>query len=147
MPPSLVNYYWENLHDNNGEKKSAYDSIYNCIAFVAGLKITKMWPIKEDGYYWPDGFPLEESVENFINTFRKAYGYELCESNSLESGYEKIALYVKENEPTHMAKQLHNGKWISKLGSYEDIEHNSPEVLNGRAYGEAAYFMRRVINE
>ena len=138
-----VNYYWENLNNANSKPKSDYNPIYNCIAFVANIEDTKWWPIREDGFDWPVGFPLEETVENFIYTFQGALGYELCESNSLEDGYEKLALYVKDNEPTHMAKQLVTGRWISKLGKFEDIEHDFAETLNGRAYGEARYFLKK----
>jgi hypothetical protein len=35
------------------------------------------------------------------------------------------------------------GKWTSKLGRGIDIEHDSPEILNGSAYGIAKIFMKR----
>jgi hypothetical protein len=41
------------------------------------------------------------------------------------------------------ARQLSTGKWTSKLGRDMDIEHDSPEVLNGPAYGEASIFMKK----
>ena len=73
-------------------------------------------------------------------------GFEECPDGALESGYEKIAIYVSEiGEPTHIARQLGNGSWTSKLGELEDIEHGSPESLEGPepCYGSVASYMRR----
>ena len=44
---------------------------------------------------------------------------------------------------THAARQLPNGKWTSKLGKAEDVEHESPEDVAGGVYGEVVQFMRR----
>lgn len=60
-----------------------------------------------------------------------AAGYELCGDGSLEDRYEKIAIYAKDGEPTHAARQLGDGRWTSKLGKYEDIEHDSLDALYG----------------
>ena len=71
----------------------------------------------------------------------------MCSDSSLEAGYEKIAIYVKDGIPTHAARQLGDGRWTSKLGKYEDIEHDSLDALNGDGYGEygrVALFMSRV---
>ena len=75
-----------------------------------------------------------------------AAGYELCGDGNLEDGYEKIAIYAKDGEPTHAARQLGDGRWTSKLGKYEDIEHDSLDALNGEGFGEygsVALFMVR----
>ncbi|MGD1044064.1 MAG: hypothetical protein ABR936_01920 [Bacteroidota bacterium] len=146
MPAAWIEQNYENLNTDNSEPKSPYDPFYNCIAFVAGDTKNRWWPINDPAYYWPSGRPLEESTDNFIDTFCLKFGYIQCESGSLEEGYEKIVLYVKDDTPTHMAIQLSNGKWKSKIGKYEDIEHNSPEVLNGHGYGEAKYYMKRKLN-
>lgn len=63
----------------------------------------------------------------------------------MEVGFEKIALYAKGNEFMHVARQSPNGKWSSKLGRLEDVEHDSLEVLEGDAYGYPKLFMRRKI--
>jgi hypothetical protein len=58
-------------------------------------------------------------------------------------GFEKIAIYVLDEKPQHAARQLPNGKWTSKLGQYEDIEHNALEGLEGSIYGYVACVMKR----
>lgn len=76
----------------------------------------------------------------------RSYGYELCENGILESGFEKIAVYARDNKPQHAARQLATGLWTSKLGRYQDIEHATPEELEGdgnREYGRIVAFMRR----
>ncbi len=71
-----------------------------------------------------------------------ALGYEECEDGSHEPGFEKIALYAKDAEPTHAARQLPDGRWTSKLGKLEDIAH-SLEGLAECLYGEIVLFMKR----
>ena len=48
------------------------------------------------------------------------------EDGPLQDGYEKIAIYALDGEPTHAARQLDTGRWTSKLGKHEDIEHDTP---------------------
>ena len=76
----------------------------------------------------------------------RSYGYELCENGILESGFEKIVIYARDNKPRHAARQLPTGLWTSKLGRYQDIEHATPEELEGDSngeYGRIVAFMRR----
>ena len=44
---------------------------------------------------------------------------------------------------THAARQRPGGKWTSKLGKAEDIEHDTPDVVAGGLYGEVVLIMRR----
>jgi hypothetical protein len=61
-------------------------------------------------------------------------------------GEEKICLYAKNGKPTHAARQLSNGRWTSKLGPDEDVEHDLSD-LEGRRYGSpSAWFARPVRN-
>ena len=71
-------------------------------------------------------------------------GYEECEDGMLEEGYKKVAIYVNSDGPQHAALQMESGRWTSKLGSLEDIEHETPEVLNGDFYGNASVFLKKV---
>ena len=48
---------------------------------------------------------------------------------------------------THVARQLTNGKWTSKLGRCEDIEHDTPDDVADGVYGEVMQFMQRPIRE
>ena len=70
----------------------------------------------------PEGAPRNESVEAFTIAFGQL-GYTTCEDGTLESGFEKVAIYEANNVVTHMARQLDTGMWTSKLGNGEDIEH------------------------
>lgn len=45
-------------------------------------------------------------------------------------------------EPKHMARQLDNGIWTSKLGNLEDIEEKL-EAIEGDVYGRVFKFMKR----
>jgi hypothetical protein len=72
-----------------------------------------------------------------------ALGYEDCVDDSLEEDFEKVALYGSSSFYTHAARQLPSGKWTSKLGKTEDIEHDSPNDVAGGVYGEVVQFMRR----
>lgn len=123
---------------------SPEDEFYNCIAFAAGDKSQKWWPNDAPGAYWP--ITREESLDNFVQAFA-TLGYEACESFDLEDGYEKVAIYAdRAGEPTHMALQLPSGRWSSKLGDLEDIEHETLDQLNGDdkyQYGRAVRCLRR----
>ncbi len=56
---------------------------------------------------------------------------------------EKLALYADSmGDVTHVARQLPNGNWTSKLGALEDIEHKTAEALDAD-YGKIAGALRR----
>lgn len=68
-------------------------------------------------------------------------------SLELDDGYEKVALYVDNaGIPTHMARQLPNGEWTSKLGQLEDISHNDLDALEGTQYGRLYCILARLIS-
>ena len=70
--------------------------------------------------------------------------YKVCETGQSEPGVEKIAIYVDDNDvPQHVARQLPDGNWTSKLGKGEDIQHDSLDGLEGDLYGKVAIFMMR----
>ena len=70
--------------------------------------------------------------------------YVRCDTPELEEGCEKIAIYAIVDKPTHVARQLPNGRWTSKLGGLKDIEHATLDDLAGPIYGYPALFMRRL---
>ena len=113
--------------------------VYNCIAYALGQVDRWWWPHHDA--HWPLACPLEETIPVFQAAFR-VFGYEKCENDQLEIGYEKIALYAKDNKPTHAARQLSNGRWTSKCGQNVDIEHKLRE-LEGKKYGKVAMYFRR----
>jgi hypothetical protein len=78
-----------------------------------------------------------------INAYVQA-GYEVCDSSTLEPGFEKIAIFADASgDPRHAARQLPSGAWTSKLGEHVDIEHKDVDAVGGILYGEPAVYMRR----
>ena len=118
---------------------------YNCIAWAAGKTDNWWWPIDAPGAFWP--IPLDPidpiTIKAFVQTF-EAEGYRVCADGEFENGFEKIAIYANaDNEPTHAARVLPNGAWTSKMGKGEDIEHDTPQVVESEFYGTVKVFMKR----
>lgn len=115
---------------------------YNCIAYAA--KDDRRWWSYKVGYRWPA--ERSDKVFALVEVF-KSLGYEKRDATetSLEDKYEKVAIYAKQGCWTHAARQLPSGKWTSKLGVDEDIEHDTPECLcgGGDAYGKIHCIMRK----
>ena len=132
-----------NFNGNNYRVTSDIDPRYNCIAWAYGEDSKWFGPMK--GRYWPANVTREETIGAFIELFA-SIRYCHCDNQLFEPGYEKVAIYLLNGIPTHAARQLPTGKWTSKLGISIDIEHDSPDVLNGPQYGTASIFMKRKIN-
>jgi hypothetical protein len=118
---------------------------YNCFAWAAG-EDERWWnPLEpQNPYYWVDGVPAELTIAAFIRAYG-TLGFVPCEDAELEVGFEKIALYATpDGEPTHAARQLPNGKWTSKLGRWQDIEHEL-DGLVGEMYGTVKQILKRAI--
>ena len=118
---------------------------YNCIAWAAGDTRIKWDPtgFPKPGFFWPTNAIHGEIMEALISVFRLE-GYEVCADESLESGFEKVVLYVNETGNwTHAAKQLPDGRWSSKLGDAEDVTHTTPHGVEGEVYGRIGYYMKR----
>ncbi len=112
---------------------------YNCIAWAAGKDDKWWWPVRG---YWPGQGRKDESPKAFIEAFARL-GYSPCETDTLEDGFEKVAIYVGGNGlVTHMARQLGDGRWTSKLGEGVDIAH-ALEGICGDRYGDVAKILRR----
>jgi len=116
---------------------------YNCIAWAAAEDTDWWWPDVFGDYYWPPDAPRVETMEAFVVAYG-LLGYKPCETADLEPGYEKIALYRdSQDQPTHAARQLPSGKWTSKLGQLEDIEHDTLDGLDGDLYGRVGQILKR----
>jgi hypothetical protein len=71
-------------------------------------------------------------------------GFQRCDSADLEPDVQKIAIFAKTNgEPTHVARQLPNGKWTSKLGDWEDIEHELAGIEGEKMYGSMRQILKK----
>jgi len=83
-------------------------------------------------------------IEALVQVF-ESLGYESCgRDDTLEDGYDKVALYERNGMYKHAARQLPDGKWTSKLGREEDISHDTPDCVAGTIYGRVHCIMRRV---
>lgn len=136
-----------NLELDNHHETSPKSDDYNCYAWAVGENDEKWAPYT--GYTWFRGFPkfsLSNPPEEDIDSYKEGFasiGYEECTDGNLEKGFEKIALYGIGKSVKHAARQLENGYWTSKLGDYQDIEHYTVSILEGRGYGQATIFMKR----
>jgi len=116
---------------------------YNFIAWSAG-DTAHWW---QPGVFWPILAEPDDYGIGALEQAFKALGYETCADGSLEPGFEKVALYGDDAFYTHAARQLPGGKWSSKLGHAEDIEHDAPEDVAGGVYGQVVLFMKRLANQ
>jgi hypothetical protein len=130
------------LHPGNYTITSPATPSYNCVAWAIGITTEWWWP---DGdptrIVWPVNVARALTVESFRDALATV-GFVVC-SEDQEVGFERIALFASiASIPTHVARQLPNGHWTSKLGILEDIEHDLRD-LEGDAYGTVVLFMKR----
>ena len=136
------NWIDEEFPDIDYRITSEQDNLYNCVAWAAGY--TDDWWSHEEDYRWIG--ERGPGIQNLVALFN-ALGYEQCESDSRDMDYTKVALYAKDGNWSHVARQMTGGTWTSKLGALEDIEHASPNDLAGDFYGAVHCIMRRRRND
>ncbi|HLN28482.1 MAG TPA: hypothetical protein VK395_12140 [Gemmataceae bacterium] len=117
---------------------------YNCIAWANG-DTTHWW---QPGVFWPMQTGPDDYGIGVLEQMFLSRGYTDCAMDTgLEPAFEKVALYCLGGFLyTHAARQLPNGKWTSKLGGAEDIEHDQPHELAGGIYGEVVQIMKRPLS-
>jgi len=140
---SQIERLFPQLVNSRYEITSPRETAYNCVAWAAGDDSRWWWPAEPPFAYWPPGVAREESLASFIEAL-STMGYEKCDAGDREADYEKLAIFTaSDGVPTHMARQLADGSWTSKLGSLEDIRHEDIHALAGTEYGEVAIFLHR----
>ena len=142
-PKTKIRKSFPRLKPTDFKVHSPPDPDYNCIGFAADETAPQLW-WPHGKVYWPAGLPADESPQNFVDAFR-TLGYERCNSFDLEEGFEKVAIFVRKDDgrTKHMARQLGDGRWISKLGPSWDIIHKTLFGLAGKDYGEPKLALRR----
>jgi transposase len=136
-------------YDITSPDTSSLSTTYNCIAWAAHDTRHGFWWPHEYGH-WPLRLRREATVDCFIRAFR-FLGYQKCNHSRPEFACEKVALYAIGGVPKHMARQLADGTWTSKLGDWEDITHYTLDALESYGpwplgeYGTPAIFMKRLI--
>jgi hypothetical protein len=145
MPRADIESDFTKLTAEKWEVSSAIDDGYNCIAFAVH-DTQQFWDpsmVGVRGYYWPPGIPRDWRVTTLIKLY-EIHGFRKCDSLTLEKEFEKIVIYSTSSDAgTHAARQKRSGVWTSKLGSCEDIEHESAEGLEGITYGNVTVIMKR----
>jgi hypothetical protein len=121
----------------NFEFTSLKTDDYNCVAW--STEIEDEWidfPYDEQGNY-------DDNIDKYITYFKNLGFVEIKDSNP-EDGVSKIAIYGdNENNFKHVARLLPNGKWTSKIGDWEDIQHDTLEALSGNSYGHPILLMQK----
>lgn len=126
---------------------SKADKSHNCIAFAVGDPTRWWWPIEgpaeasDQIVFWPAGTPLADSVDAFL-TALNLLGYVQCGDASLDPAVDKITLYAIDGRVKHASRQMPNGRWRSKMGKAEDIEHEL-DAVEGPLYGQIAVVLGR----
>jgi hypothetical protein len=122
---------------------SPSDKHFNCIAWAAGDTENWWWPVPDaKEVFWPSGAARAETLPAFQDAFA-SLGYVTCDGEEPELGFEKIALFANDQGvPLHVARQVPSGRWTSKLGELDDIEHSLHD-LEGTAYGSVVQIMKR----
>jgi hypothetical protein len=153
MPLKEIKGLFPNLNATRDTITSEINPNYNCIAWTLGE--TQTWwepwgglilPSAFPPYQWPDNLPHDRTVDTYIDFYR-AHGFEVCDSEQRENGYQKIVLYENNGEVQHAARQLPDGLWTSKLGEQEDIQHRLRDIEGSGEYrfGTASVFLKRKI--
>ena len=138
---TLIENAFPKLQNARWHLTSPQDPEYNGIAWAAGVTDQRWWPSLPD-FFWPPGVTQADTVASFEQAFA-TLGYAACSDGAPEAAMEKVAIYAGANgEPKHAARQLPNGKWTSKLGPEQDIEHHL-HGLEGQLYGSPVRFMKR----
>jgi hypothetical protein len=135
----IVASQFPRLTPQNHRITSSPSVSYNCIAWAAGDTVNWWQP----GLYWPFLVsPFDDTITELQRVF-ESLGFVACPAGDLEPGWNKVALYAISGYYTHAARQLPDGRWTSKLGNEDDIEHDSPDAVAGGIYGDIALFMKR----
>ena len=135
------------LRPDNHIPRSHSTARYNCVAFVNGDKRHWWQPGQHGGRFrWPADIKQHDTLAAWTELFLKD-GYVVTDNQTVESGYEKIAIYVDPETalPSHVAKS-DGVTWMSKLGKGQDIEHSSLDILSGASqdeYGTVTVVLKR----
>jgi hypothetical protein len=145
MTPEEIRANWKNLVENGNFKyTSPKKKVYNCVAWAIGITNLHIDMLYFRDVYDLDPNTLDHSAKGYAACLSEFYGFEICDTIEYEPGFDKIALYEDgKGDFQHAARQLSNGKWTSKMGTYEDIEHDTLEAVSGAYYGKPVLYMKR----
>jgi len=153
LTPQIIPAKWPNMKlGANTEITSLKSKQENCLAYVLGepndvdmLVFSKRFDL---GLCGLSNTELDHSIDAYVKLLSHFYNFQVCGTSEWEEGFKKIALYENTDEEgevgfSHVALLLKNGRWRSKLGWLEDVEHQNLDVLAGAFYGDPILFMKR----
>lgn len=124
------------------EITSPETATYNCVAWA--LHDSERWWEADENYFWKEGIVFDNKISTFIQLFEQ-FGFAICSDAALEKSSEKIALFSNDGgDCSHIARQLENGLWTSKLGVSYDVAHTL-NGIEGGLYGEVMLIMKKAI--
>ena len=143
--------------DNDFKVTSDPDVKYNCIGFAIGFNdiwvapSPRMIPSRVPWFWWPACVPFDDQPDSLIQTF-EYFGFEVCNNDYVEAGFDKVALYSHNGKWKHAARIIGDGVYHSKLGECFDIIHRRGDVMEHSAnpdesYGKPFVFMRRKLED
>lgn len=137
------------MHDRLVSVTSPWTRDYNCAAWAVERRTTNIrppiwgWGKSIGGEYWPDSVAPRPTVRAYEEVY-ETFNYCPCDNGEFVIGTEKLALYAHDPyECLHVARQLINGMWTSKMGECADIEHPSPDDVAGKKTGQVIAYMAR----
>lgn len=112
---------------------------FNCVSYSLDVYDKWIWTNEPS---WPIDIPRNLKIDSFKLLYNK-YGYVECNNGDYEVGFDKIAFYIKNNNPSHASKQYGN-MWRSKIGSVI-LEHQLEWISgnDGDNYGYVEFIMKR----
>lgn len=138
-----TNFEFTSLRTDRPEFYDGND--YNCFSWA--INKPDYWR-SLGGYGFPelkgvDDSIFDDSVQSYVTIFGQ-YGFSVCQETKPEKGFVKIVLYGNDaGKWTHVARQLDNGEWTSKMGDYEDIKHIDVDCVGGGSYGKPLIYMKK----
>lgn len=138
-----LEFLFPNLRPSEYQITSPKSPSYNCVAWAAGDTSRNWDGIALGPDYWPENAIRGYGIAELVSAFA-TIGYAVCDDGTSEVGFEKIAFYGTDMlNYQHVARQLPDGAWTSKIGELEDITHESVDSLEGKEYGRVLLFMKR----
>lgn len=154
-PRAHIEHWFPNSGPTDAlEITSPTDLCYNCVAWSLGIDSHWVEPYLDNGAkvepwaVWPNTLDSGSSIETYVKMFR-GEGFVKAVRGNREAGFDKIVIYWdKANKTfTHVARQMDDGQWWSKLGRASDVQHKEPHTLGPAGspggYGEVWGYMKR----
>lgn len=154
-PRAHIEYWFPNtVNADVLEITSPKALTYNCVAWSLGIDSHWVEPYLPFGAkvmpwaVWPNTEDQGLAIKTYVKMFR-GEGFVKASRGNLEVGFDKIVIYwdkASENF-THVARQMDDGRWWSKLGRASDVQHVKPDTLgpigSPSGYGEVWGYMKR----